>query len=715
VSALAASPFDESGGVSVVICAYDEARWADLQRAVASVVDHAWPGVETIVVVDHNPALLARAEARWPSGVRVTANVHGRGLSGARNTGVEAAAGDVVVFLDDDAAAAPGWLASLLGAFDVGDGRDVVAVGGGVRPAVDGAVPGWWPEEFNWVVGCSWTGLPSEPDAVRNVIGCNMAFRRADLLAVGGFAEGLGRVGTLPAGCEETDVCIRMAHRTPGASILYVPGAAVDHRVPATRLRWRYFWRRCFAEGVSKAAVSKRNRGRAALSSERDYVRRVLPRGVVRALARGNVRRAGAIVLGFAVTCAGYVWGARRRVEQEPRAHGAQRVRVLVVDDGSGVGVWGAQRYLLRLAPLLRERGVDQVLAAPAGSAIAEAWMGAGFEHVDLVGPGDRAVRRGGRGRGTLSAGLVVRELTRTGVQARRVARLAVEVGADVVHANAHWSHLDVAVGARLAQRPSLLLLHEETLPGVAQQLRAVNVRLADGAVAVSDAVRGVVPPWARGRVEVVPNGVDTTAFRPGPVDAHVRAQLAAADPSRPVVLVMCRLDPTKGVDHVIEAVAAVPPHLGVQLAVVGAPSLGSAAWEGHLRELATRLLGDRARFLGHRHDVADLLRAADVLALASSMEGMPLGVLEAQACGTPVVCYPTAGIPEIVDDGRTGLLAHDVASLAGAIERLVTDAGLRARVAAAAREQVVRDHDIALQADRLAEVVHCLASRGAR
>lgn len=300
--------------VSVVICAYDEARWGDLQRAVASVCDQEAHGgvVETIVVVDHNRALHCRATEMWKDDerVRVVANAHGRGLSGARNTGVEHATGVVVAFLDDDAAAAtPGWLLSLTSALDA---NDVVAVGGAARPVADGATPAWWPAEFNWVIGCSWIGLPSETATVRNVIGCNMAFRRDDLVAAGGFAESLGRVGTLPAGCEETDLCIRITNASPGSRVLYVPAAAVDHRVPVSRSTWRYFWRRCLAEGKSKAAVSRRNGGQRALSSERAYVVRVLPRAVLRALRDRNLRRAGAIVAGFAITTAGYALGQVR-------------------------------------------------------------------------------------------------------------------------------------------------------------------------------------------------------------------------------------------------------------------------------------------------------------------------------------------------------------------------------------------------------------------
>ena len=297
--------------VSVVICAYDDRRWRDLRRAVDSVLSQD-PRPEVVVVIDHNRDLLALARRQWDeaeTGVRVVANENGQGLSGARNSGVDAARGAIVAFLDDDAAAGPGWLSALLSGFR---DADVVAVGGAVRPAVDGTVPRWWADEFNWVVGCSWTGLPRETATVRNVIGCNMAFRRDAVVAAGGFVEGIGRVGTRPTGCEETDLCIRVADRAPGARVLYLPDAHADHRVPAERLRWSYFRRRCFAEGISKAAVARRNGSRRGLESEREYVRRVLPRAVLRAVLHGEPARAAAIVAGLFLTAAGYAWGRVR-------------------------------------------------------------------------------------------------------------------------------------------------------------------------------------------------------------------------------------------------------------------------------------------------------------------------------------------------------------------------------------------------------------------
>ena len=102
------------------LCAYSDARWAALVRAIESLRVQTEPAAELIVVVDHNAALLDRAASSFAD-ARVLAGEGRPGLSGARNTGVRAASGDVVAFLDDDAVAAPDWLHALLAEFEPPD------------------------------------------------------------------------------------------------------------------------------------------------------------------------------------------------------------------------------------------------------------------------------------------------------------------------------------------------------------------------------------------------------------------------------------------------------------------------------------------------------------------------------------------------------------------------------------------------------------------
>jgi glycosyltransferase involved in cell wall biosynthesis len=302
--------------LSVIICAYTERRWHLLERAVDSVRRQTVPPVELIIVIDHNEALSTRARQDLTPD-RILENRGPRGLSGARNTGLAVARGDAVVFLDDDAEAHPQWLAALRSAY--ADER-VIGVGGLVVPEwAAGGRPGWLPAEFDWVVGCSYTGLPTVQATVRNPIGANMSFRTAPLRAAGGFTAGVGRIGTRPLGCEETEVAIRLARRHPQTRVVFEPTAVVHHHVPADRGRWGYFRARCWSEGLSKAMVAQLSDPRRALSAERRYVSRVLPRAVLRGLGEAVTRarpvaavRAVAVVAGLILTAAGYAVGRLR-------------------------------------------------------------------------------------------------------------------------------------------------------------------------------------------------------------------------------------------------------------------------------------------------------------------------------------------------------------------------------------------------------------------
>lgn len=300
---------------STVVCAYSLDRWPDLVQAVLSLQQQEPDPPEIVVVVDHNDALLERVRARLP-GVKVVPNRHVRGLSGARNSGIEAASGEIVAFLDDDAVADPDWL-ERLGAHYADPG--VLGVGGAVIPRwAGGRRPRWFPPEFGWVVGCSYVGQPTQLASVRNLIGANMSYRREVLERAGSFREGIGRIGRRPLGCEETELSIRALRRFPEGRVLYDPAARVGHSVPRSRQTVRYFLERCYAEGLSKALVTRLVGAGRGLSSERTYTLHVLPRGVLiglRMAARGHVSglgRALAIVVGLGVTTIGYLVGRLR-------------------------------------------------------------------------------------------------------------------------------------------------------------------------------------------------------------------------------------------------------------------------------------------------------------------------------------------------------------------------------------------------------------------
>lgn len=306
--------------VSVVVCTYAEERLPLLREALAGVLSQQPPPDEVIVVVDHNERLSARLRDELGADLRVVDSAGPRGLSGARNTGVAVAAGDVVAFLDDDAVPRPGWLAELTAPFE---DATVAGTGGRVVPRWEsGARPGWFPEELDWVVGCSYRG--QQGPEVRNPIGASMALRARVLDEVGGFSTELGRVGTLPVGCEETELGLRV--NAAGGRVVLVDGSVVDHLVPAARATVRYVVRRCFSEGASKAVVrrlaAEAGAAGGALGTERRYLLS-LASGVARAARRSVVERspaaAGQMVLlpaSLAAAALGFVRASLRRSSQ---------------------------------------------------------------------------------------------------------------------------------------------------------------------------------------------------------------------------------------------------------------------------------------------------------------------------------------------------------------------------------------------------------------
>ncbi|MFI1335799.1 glycosyltransferase family 2 protein [Streptomyces sp. NPDC020845] len=320
--------------MSVVICVYTEERWDDILAAVDSVRGQSLPAHETLLVVDHNPALLRRLAAYYGDGgpgaegredvrvrvrvrVRVLANAGPRGLSAGRNTGIAASTGEVIAFLDDDAVAERDWLHHFAAAYA---DPAVLAVGGRTVPVwASRRRPPWFPEEFDWVVGCTYRGLPPGRVQVRNVLGGNASFRREAFELTGGFATGIGRDGDKrPLGCEETELCIRLTRARPDAVLLIDDRAVIHHKVPPVRERFAYFRTRAYAEGLSKALVARSVGAQAGLSTERRYTTRVLPAGIARGLRDallgrpGGAGRAGAIVAGVAAAASGYVVGAAR-------------------------------------------------------------------------------------------------------------------------------------------------------------------------------------------------------------------------------------------------------------------------------------------------------------------------------------------------------------------------------------------------------------------
>ncbi|MEE8470327.1 MAG: glycosyltransferase [Dehalococcoidia bacterium] len=311
--------------VSVIICVYTLDRLNDIHEAVGSVLAQTLKPHEVIASVDHNEELLHRLKAELPPEVKLVLNDGAPGLSETRNAGIRASTGAIVAFIDDDAVAEESWLEELTRHFR---NPPVVGVGGSVRPRwLDGTRPGWFPEELDWVVGCTYKGLPVCGNVVRNMIGCSMSFRKEALELAGLFESEVGRVGKSRGVGEEAEMCLRIKRAIPEASIIYEPRSVVYHKVPPWRVSLKYLAQRSYNEGFYKNVV-KRLAAKSSpqpLSVENAYLRYLLlsaiPRRLVRFYKPVMLAQAGAIMISIAATGLGYIWamtGRRHSLWQVP-------------------------------------------------------------------------------------------------------------------------------------------------------------------------------------------------------------------------------------------------------------------------------------------------------------------------------------------------------------------------------------------------------------
>jgi len=182
------------------------------------------------------------------------------------------------------------------------------------------------------------------------------------------------------------------------------------------------------------------------------------------------------------------------------------------------------------------------------------------------------------------------------------------------------------------------------------------------------------------GKIRILPPGVQAPLRLPDRAEARARLGLPA---DAFVVGSLSRLVPHKGIGDLIEAVSLAPDLQGKLMIVVA----GEGEERAVLEALAASRLGDRAVFLGHLTDTTDLYAACDVFALPSHMEGFGLVYVEAAFHGVPSIGCTVGGVPDVIADGKTGLLVApgDIAALAAAIQCLHNDPALRARMGEAA------------------------------
>lgn len=272
----------------------------------------------------------------------------------------------------------------------------------------------------------------------------------------------------------------------------------------------------------------------------------------------------------------------------------------------------------------------------------------------------------------------------------------------DLMHAHMPISGLLARLAARLVGVPRVAYTCHGYLfnqPGpwprraASLALEWAGARLTDTYLTVStEEAEDARRLWICRSAVAVGNGRDPAAFRPDPAArARLRAELGVPK-DRLVVVVVARLIRAKGHPELVAAMREVP---GAELWVVG-ERLASDRGEDLGPVFAASGLGARLRLLGYREDIPMILAAADIFALPSYFEGLPMSIIEAMLAGLPVVATDTRGPREQVADGVTGLLVPpaQVAPLAQALRRLADDAALRATMGMAARARAVELYD---------------------
>ncbi|MGH8869556.1 MAG: glycogen synthase [Actinomycetes bacterium] len=303
--------------------------------------------------------------------------------------------------------------------------------------------------------------------------------------------------------------------------------------------------------------------------------------------------------------------------------------------------------------------------------------------------------------------------------------------GADLVHSHTWYANMAGHLAKLMHGVPHVVTAHslEPRRPWKAEQLgggfavsswvERTAYEAADAVIAVSDGMRADVldcyPALDPSRVHVVRNGIDTDLYRPVP-ETDVLERLGV-DPSRPSVVFVGRVTRQKGVEHLLAAAHEFDPSAQLVLCA-GAPDTEDLA-----RRTAAAVAELKAEREGvvwveemlPRADVVQLLTHATLFVCPSVYE--PLGIvnLEAMACGTPVVASAVGGIPEVVDDGETGLLVpydetrprHFEHALADRVNTLLADPARAEAMGHTGRERVVEEFGWDAAARATVEVYH--------
>lgn len=243
--------------ISAIICTHNRADY--LPRAIQSLVDQTLNADQyEIIVVDNastdGTVAVVDAIAHWPHVIRYCHEPQ-LGLSHARNHGYHQARGQYVAYLDDDAIASPDWLAAILAAWHISSPQ-VGLMGGKVLPIWEGDRPPWLRAQLlPYLSVLDLASTPVTLNAQQYVVGANMTLPKALLAEIGGFQVGLGRRGKNLLSDEE--FLLKQQLEVRGYVTRYQPSLVVHHHIPRERLQQRWFLKRFFWQGVSKALTAQ--------------------------------------------------------------------------------------------------------------------------------------------------------------------------------------------------------------------------------------------------------------------------------------------------------------------------------------------------------------------------------------------------------------------------------------------------------------------------
>ena len=286
--------------ISVVISTYTVDRLNHVIKCVESIKNQSLKPNEILLVVDPIDEVVETYK-KTIKNVKVVVS-DGLGLSKARNKGVLESKGDIIAFIDDDAWADRYWLERIIKNYL--DDEEVYCVGGKIIPVFENSRPKWLPEELDWIVGCTYKGMPEVKSEIRNPIGANMSFRREAFEIAGLFREEVGRYGKRLLSGEEAEFAMRLKKLNPDAKIVYDPSAIVYHHVPASRCKFGYAIKRAYYEGFSKAILSKAYN----LREEKKYLGNILY-SATRKILKLKIQEVVGMVTISAVVLIGYIHG----------------------------------------------------------------------------------------------------------------------------------------------------------------------------------------------------------------------------------------------------------------------------------------------------------------------------------------------------------------------------------------------------------------------